>query len=59
MPWRTCRPMDERLRFVARLLEGEKMAPPCRGVETRIVLDAECRAESGIDPSVVKAVVRL
>lgn len=30
MPWRTCRPMDERLRFVARLLEGEKMAPLCR-----------------------------
>ena len=27
MPWRTCRPMDERLRFIARLLEGEKMAP--------------------------------
>jgi len=25
-----CRPMDERLRFVARLLEGEKMAPLCR-----------------------------
>ena len=30
MPWRTCRPMDERLRFIARLLEGEKMAPLCR-----------------------------
>ena len=30
MPWRMCRPMDERLRFVARLLEGEKMAPLCR-----------------------------
>jgi transposase len=27
MPWRTCRPMDERLRFIARLLEGEKMSP--------------------------------
>ena len=26
MPWRTCRPMGERLRFIARLLEGEKMA---------------------------------
>ncbi len=23
MPWRTCRPMDERLRFIARLLEGD------------------------------------
>ncbi len=30
MPWRACRPMDERLRFIARLLEGEKMAPLCR-----------------------------
>ena len=30
MPWRTCRPMDERFRFIARLLEGEKMAPLCR-----------------------------
>ena len=30
MPWKECRPMDERLKFVARLLEGEKMAPLCR-----------------------------
>ena len=30
MPWKECRPMDERLRFIARLLEGEKMAPVCR-----------------------------
>jgi transposase InsO family protein len=30
MPWRVCKPMDERLRFVARLLEGERMAPLCR-----------------------------
>ena len=27
MPWNECKPMDERLRFIARLLEGEKMAP--------------------------------
>ena len=26
MPWRECHTMDERLRFVARLLDGEKMA---------------------------------
>ena len=26
MPWKECNQMDERLRFVARLLEGEKMA---------------------------------
>src|ERR1043166_9911359 len=30
MPWKECHVMDERLRFVARLLEGEKMAPLCR-----------------------------
>ena len=30
MPWKTCKPMDEKLRFIARLLEGEKMAPLCR-----------------------------
>ena len=30
MPWRECHKVDERLRFVARLLEGEKMAVLCR-----------------------------
>ena len=30
MPWQECYVMDERLRFVARLLEGEKMAVLCR-----------------------------
>lgn len=30
MPWQECSKMDERLRFVARLLEGEKMAGLCR-----------------------------
>jgi putative transposase len=30
MTWNECKPMDERLRFVAGLLEGEKMAPLCR-----------------------------
>src|ERR1700751_2195475 len=29
MPWKECHIMDERLRFVARVLEGEKMAPLC------------------------------
>ena len=29
MPWKECHIMGERLRFVARLLEGEKMAPLC------------------------------
>jgi putative transposase len=30
MSWKECNIMDERLKFVARLLEGEKMAPLCR-----------------------------
>src|SRR3954469_3054058 len=29
IPWKECHVMDERLRFVARLLEAEKMAPLC------------------------------
>ena len=30
MPWRECKPMDERLKFVARCLDGEKMSALCR-----------------------------
>ena len=30
MGWKECSIMDERIKFVARLLEGEKMAPLCR-----------------------------
>ena len=30
MPWQECRKVDERLRFVARLMDGEKMAVLCR-----------------------------
>jgi hypothetical protein len=30
MPWKVCKPMDERLKFVARLLDGEQMAPAVR-----------------------------
>ena len=30
MPWRECNQMDERLRFVARILDGEKMSAVCR-----------------------------
>src|SRR5581483_8708518 len=30
MPWMECSVMDERLRFVARLLEGEAMSEVCR-----------------------------
>jgi hypothetical protein len=30
MPWQECNLMDERLKFVARLLDGEEMAGLCR-----------------------------
>src|SRR6201987_2234194 len=30
MPWKACRPMDERLKFIARLLDREQMAGLCR-----------------------------
>jgi putative transposase len=30
MPWKECNTMDERLRFIARLLDGEKMSSLCR-----------------------------
>ena len=30
MPWKECNRMDERLRFVAKLLDGEKMTVVCR-----------------------------
>ena len=29
MPWKECHVMDERVRFVARLLDGEKMTALC------------------------------
>ena len=39
MPWKECHVVDERLRFVARLLDGEKMAGLCRefGISGRLV----------------------
>ena len=30
MAWKECHVVDERLRFIARLLDGEKMRPLCR-----------------------------
>ena len=30
MPWKECSVMDERLRFVVRLLDGESMSEVCR-----------------------------
>jgi putative transposase len=30
MPWKECHKMDEKLRFVSRFLDGEKIAALCR-----------------------------
>jgi hypothetical protein len=30
VPWKECNHVDERLKFIARLLDGEKMAVLCR-----------------------------
>ncbi len=30
MPWRECSVMDERVRFVGRILDGEAMSDVCR-----------------------------
>jgi hypothetical protein len=32
MPWKESSVMEERLRFVARLMEGEPMSDMCRGI---------------------------
>ena len=32
MPWQECNKVDERLKFIARLLDGESMAGLCGGV---------------------------
>jgi hypothetical protein len=30
MAWMECNIMDQKIKFIARLLEGEKMSPLCR-----------------------------
>ncbi len=30
MPWKECHTVEERLQFIARLLDGEKLAALCR-----------------------------
>src|SRR5262245_41477154 len=45
MPWKECHVVDERLRFIARLLDGEKMWPPGERVEQ--LSDPATYAENG------------
>jgi len=33
MPWRECNKMDEKIKFVARYMDGEKIAVLCREFE--------------------------
>jgi len=47
MPWKECHVMDERLRFVARLLEGEKMAPLCAEFDRLFWFSCAADAPSG------------
>ena len=39
MPWKACKTMDERIKFVGRYLSGEKIAPLCRefGISRKII----------------------
>jgi hypothetical protein len=39
VPWKDCNQMDERLKFIARLLDGEKMAVLCRELAFEITAD--------------------
>jgi hypothetical protein len=46
MPWKECKPMDERIRFIGRLLESEKMAPLCREFGIRRVTGCRTRSNA-------------
>jgi hypothetical protein len=49
MPWKSSSVMEERLRFVARLLDGEAMTDVCRefGVERPLEAAASFRRSTG------------
>jgi hypothetical protein len=36
MPWKECSVMDERLRFVAKLLDGESMSDLCVSADVKL-----------------------
>jgi transposase-like protein len=45
MPWKECSVMDERIRFVARLLDGESMTDVCRefGISRKTGYKRDCQ----------------
>jgi len=47
MPWKECSVMDERLRFVAKLLDGESMTDVCRefGISRKVLLRSALRVQ--------------
>jgi len=52
MPWKVSKPMDERLKFIARLLDGEPMASLCRefGISRKTGYKIQCRYnDSGLE----------
>ena len=61
MPWKECHVVDERLRFVARLLDGEKMAPLCEefGISRKTGYKAaRVHAQTPAAPCVCECVMR-
>ena len=52
MSWKECHVVDERLRLVARLLDGEKMAGRCRefGISRKAGYKSEMAVRQGFEP---------
>ena len=61
MPWEECTVMDQKLKFIARLLKGEQMAPLCREFDitrptvTKSGVDNVKRRKKNLDFSMTKA----
>lgn len=53
MPWKEWSVMDERLRFVARILDGEPMSGVCRafGISRKTRYKLFARSTGKMDPS--------
>jgi hypothetical protein len=63
MPWKECSVMDERLQFVARLLDGEAMSEVCRAFGMELMVPARpCtgwrRRARGVGPPDLAVLVR-
>ena len=56
MPWKECSVMDERLRFVAKLLDGESMSGAGETVLRKLDVETETRLSP--DSSIFRAMAR-